>query len=406
MLPVRSFCLTVLCVHASTATFRSGNFSSRATRTLEMSTDDLSLLKQHFQKDLIDNFYTLSAFPYLSVRLENPPWAGDYLAAQKDSANFRYNPYDYSATEKYAMAYGLDATELMDRVSVKYGVDATSGAFPPCASDIECLNLPGNSTCSFRMQHTQGYCVPHWFGLCHALALASVVEEEPRCPVTLNGVTFQIVDIKALLILLYDERQQDTIVTGQRYDGPDNVAKDQFGRPLDATLRDVGPGLFHIVLANVLGNFKQAVICDIEKGREIWNFPIMGYEVVQMELVDPAHAAQMYFGSPTYPFNPAMVYLAFVHIIVYYVTTTTDPRKINPLLINQYIRPIEYTYLLEMDASGRIIGGEWVLNSVEDHPDFFWIARNSPEGDWVSYATGIRYSQVKALLTTSLACTG
>nr|CCA14230.1 transglutaminase elicitor M81C putative [Albugo laibachii Nc14] len=401
---VRSFCLTVLCVSASTAITRAFNFTR--ARHLEVSADDLSLLKQHFQRDLIDSFYILNQAPYLSVLLDNPPWAGDYMPAHKDGPNFRSNPYDYSPIEKYAMAFGLNPTEVMDRASAAFGVDALATTSPVCTSNLECMSLPGNNSCSFRLHRTQGYCVPHWWGMCHAWALASVLEDEPRCPVNKNGVTFQIIDIKALLTVLYNDQQLDTIVVGHKYEGPSNAPKDQFGRPLDPTLRDVGPGLFHIVLANLLVDFKQAVICDVEKGSEIWNFPVTGYQVHQMELVDPAYAAQMYFGSPTYQFNPAMVHLAFVHISVYYVSTTTDPRKINSMLQSSYIRPIQYTYLLELDTTGRIIGGEWVLNSVEDHPDFFWLPMNSAKGDWVSLATGIDYANVKALLTASLACTG
>jgi hypothetical protein len=46
--------------------------------------------------------------------------------------------------------------------------------------------------------------VEGWFGLCHAWVPAAILENEPRHAVNYNGVTFEVGDIKALLLTMYD----------------------------------------------------------------------------------------------------------------------------------------------------------------------------------------------------------
>src|SRR5690606_37314812 len=50
-----------------------------------------------------------------------------------------------------------------------------------------------------------------------------------------------------------------------------------------------------------------------------------------------------------------------------------DLRSVHPV-------PVDLHYVLELDSSGRILGGEWIeaptafVNSKELHPDFVWMA--------------------------------
>ena len=57
--------------------------------------------------------------------------------------------------------------------------------------------------------------------------------------------------------------------------------------------------------------------------------------------------------------------------------------------------------MLEVDADGKLNGGEWIGSSKKDHPDFLWL----PTGRHSSTVAGgaIRYDQVKALLDASIA---
>jgi hypothetical protein len=41
--------------------------------------------------------------------------------------------------------------------------------------------------------------------------------------------------------------------------------------------------------------------------------------------------------------------------------------------IDRYTHTSHYTYVLEADAEGRLIGGEWTGASKKAHPDFVWL---------------------------------
>ena len=57
--------------------------------------------------------------------------------------------------------------------------------------------------------------IQDWWGSCHAWVPASLLEKEPlTAGAEVNGVRFEVSDIKALLILLYDESRQ--IAVGER----------------------------------------------------------------------------------------------------------------------------------------------------------------------------------------------
>jgi hypothetical protein len=72
--------------------------------------------------------------------------------------------------------------------------------------------------------------------------------------------------------------------------------------------------------------------------------------------------------------------------------------------IDYYTKKDYYEYVLELDAGGKIIGGEWVGQSKKKHPDFLW-KPNAP-AYWGAAGGKIKYSQVKQLLDQSLVSPG
>ena len=64
--------------------------------------------------------------------------------------------------------------------------------------------------------------------------------------------------------------------------------------------------------------------------------------------------------------------------------------------IDDFTQTDSYEYVLELDANGRIIGGEWVGESKQAHPDFLWL----PTGVAAKTVAGgaISYDNVKALM--------
>ncbi|EEY60772.1 glycoprotein elicitor-like protein [Phytophthora infestans T30-4] len=315
------------------------SFVYRKLHTMEDSTNsDLQDLELYFGSKMEVNFQALKQ-QYLSGQAPMTPWASSYWPTYQDSINHVWKTGEASASEKYAKA-------------------------PVCTTSSDCTSRKDGSVCAKRDGMSSGYCIPAWLGICHAWAPAAILEPEPQCDVTKNGVTFHVMDIKGLLTSLYDGASIKTVFTGARFNGSDSPAnKDQYGRFTDASRRDLGAGFFHIAITNIMAKHNQPFVVDVTSGAEVWNQPVRSFKVQNMDLVDTHVASMRYFGVPSYPFSDKMVHLAYVKTSFSWVV---ESYKDGPLL----------------DADYNIIGGEWFN---EDHPDFF-------------------YANVQELLKMSLSC--
>ncbi|EEY53793.1 transglutaminase elicitor-like protein [Phytophthora infestans T30-4] len=221
----------------------------------------------------------------------------------------------------------------MDKVSAQNGVDSRKL----------------DTVCAKRAGATLGYCIPTWYGICDAWAPASIFEQEPNCPVTFNGVTFQPMDVKALMTDVYDNVNVSAVYAGERYYGTDDSI-DEYGSHTDYTYRDLNPGLLHIVATNLSGLLKKTFIIDRDAGAEVWNQPVVSFK--------------------------SIVYT------------------------NARLSWINETYT---DGGLNIIGGEWLYGSNDNHPDFLWLLQGKPKPDTVT-KTDLKYADVTMLLEKATAC--
>ncbi|KAG1697996.1 hypothetical protein DVH05_015480 [Phytophthora capsici] len=344
---------------------------------------------------------TLKDLPTVGVHTPSP-WAGPYWPTYQDSINVVWSEGQPSAAEKYAKAFGKDVTTFMDAVSKKNGVDSQSGR-KKCTSNNDCSTLTDGSECAIRAGKTSGYCIPTWFGICHAWAPAAILEAEPNCPVTHNGVTFQPLDLKALVSSVYDGARVSTVFTGARFNGgTDNV--DEYGRHSNNAFRDLNPAYFHIANANLLGKLNTTFVLDVTAGAEVWNQPVRGFKVYEQTKMSLKKAAQTFYGLRKYPWNEAAKSIVYVKSRVSWIVETyTDGGLVASGAINQFTTGKYYYYLLELDAAGEIIGGEWVYDSDDDHPDFLWLPKAKPAANTVT-SIGLSYADVSMLLQKSVAC--
>ncbi len=119
---------------------------------------------------------------------------------------------------------------------------------------------------------------------------------------------------------------------------------------------------------------------------------VTGYAASTIELVSTVPT-----GAATYAFNPAAKRFAEVEMGLQYITESQPSRGNHVAEIDTYTRTDRYHYVLELDAAGTIIGGEYVGASRTAHPDFLWLPTGAPIGE----VAGIRYNEVKALLDES-----
>ena len=216
-----------------------------------------------------------------------------------------------------------------------------------------------------------------WAGHCNGLAAAGTMMAEPVRSVSYLGVDFSIVDIKALLVGLWQGG-------GEAVGGRCRLARPKStvgGRRIDPDCRSLNPGTFHIVVSNFLGRMALPVIIDIDPKEQVWNYPIRSYEVTLIEFVSRVRA-DMLVSEEEDVWSSAATYFAHV---MNEVTLATG-------------KVISYEYVLEGDNDGNIIGGEWIRKSKKDHPDFIWRHQEPmPENPFLDRETILKIYQESIL---------
>lgn len=264
-----------------------------------------------------------------------------------------------------------------------------------------------------------------WWGHCNGWASYTLNEDEPLRPVVVrydrdqNQVTecalaeepgcvrFELGDINALGAEVY--WSDAALVLGRRcMTHLDDLAFDPSGRFERVECRDGNAGTFHVVIANMLGNHERPVVLDLNPKEEVWNYPAYKYEITRNAPISVAEAL-LEIGAPEdrehrWIFNPDAATLVRVEaelsLVEDAVPPTTWPTGFE---LERFTSVITYDYILELDASGAIIGGEWVGRSKTSHPDFLWYslaadqARSTDDlGD--ADNPSIRYSVFKQIL--------
>lgn len=347
-------------------------------------------------------------------------WPSSYFPNYQDSVNHRWNgSSELSAVEKYDKAFNGWQPEagFMDLRPFEAGV-SEEGEWDP--EYYEKLGPLANYISNLRNDYGQNQGnlnardgkdsdgdgeidelddndgVETWFGLCHAWVPASMMEDRPLKAVEHNGVLFEVGDIEALLILAHDKTPAYGI-GGRCNDGMDEednaVERDAHGRALNVKCRDTNPGSFHVILANYLGLHGRMFAEDVTYDYEVWNQPLVSFNVDHMEEVSVADAHRLlnydeencfeadgtpvddcqFLGDTTYAFNPDAATLYDVRVRTQYVAESWASTV--PADAEDHLRTSRYSYILEVDADGKIIGGEWYGKSRTDHPDFLWSPR-------------------------------
>src|SRR5690606_31047182 len=65
------------------------------------------------------------------------------------------------------------------------------------------------------------------------------------------------------------------------------------GRPLDGDCIDTNPGTFHLLVSNFLGLRQTGFVYDRTYDYQVWNQPIAGYRVTQLDEIDAQRANEL-----------------------------------------------------------------------------------------------------------------
>ncbi len=301
--------------------------------------------------DIFNSGFTheLSALP-LEGSLEEgstKAWSGDYWASKKGSINIRWNSprkegFNYRSPSKTELLAMTPEQVAMLSPSEKYDLYLGNYDYP--------LKRIVDGSASRT--------APDWAGICHGWAPASLFHNEPTPKTMTNpdgiSIPFGSGDIKALLSFFYAfYHETDTDQMGLRC---------YFGSWMGGAkgcADDLNAGAFHIVISNKLGLEKQGFLMDVDRFKEVWNQPVVGFKskVVAYDLRPQSGAA-----TNTVREVRIATELFFVN--------ESDPTW-GPVYgtKDQIVSKRDLQYRLELDAAGRIIGGEW---ESRERPDFLW----------------------------------
>lgn len=313
-----------------------------------------------------------------------------------------------SPSEKYDILLGDTSFDLTNRIwayAEKWGNEKKWGF-------LSAIDLP------------DGYRVPDanklmafWEGICHGWAVAAGHSERPENTVLVtlpNGkkMPFYPNDIKALISLMWANStiQSNVIFEGNRCNKK-NPDKDKHGRYIDVEkdrddsvlvprCADVHPGIFHVSMVNLLGVEGRSFVVDKAAEAAIANQPVSGYELKYYNPKDGKEGSLMEsvisradYGKKD-PFsvsrNPEATHIVGVDVKLKYVDWEFPKKKETNSAEDDKIKDFTFRYDLELDPSGKVVGGQWrvgkkggqnLFNQKTNQPDFFWVVPR----DWKNY---------------------
>ncbi len=349
-----------------------------------------------------------AAYPEAVGRAETV-WADTYWPASDGSHNARWlGPTVKSPLEKYDAAFnnaaGCDTQPALYGAESKAAWDTYNQCAGPAAKwqteNYESIGLMHNGLDDDGDGNTDEYGsdgvdgVQGWWGSCHAWTPASQLVPEPQHAVTMNGITFEVGDIKALIQNIYD--RTSAVMLGGRCNAQ-SITHDVNGSAND-DCADVNPGAMHVVMTNFLGINQLPLIEDKTADYQVWNQPVVGYEITKQDKVDAAAAMACVGASgDTYTYNTDATDLYEVRMTVSYVTESSASRSPNGYRNN--VSTDDYHYILEVGSSGKVIGGRYCQDGESSHIDFLW----APTGSYSPSNPYVDVAKVKELIKASVA---
>lgn len=229
-----------------------------------------------------------------------------------------------------------------------------------------------------------------WWGTCHAWGPASLMMPEPQKSVTVNGVTFSVGDMKALMQNAWD--RTSAVMLGGRCNSME--IKHDPTIPANDECSDLNPGALHVVMTNFLGINNLPLIEDRTANFEVWNQAVMGYEVTKQAEISNTKANECVgaAASNKWSYNKDAKKLMEVRMTVEYLTESFA--QATPVGFEDNIRTDDYHYILELNGDGKVVGGRYCTDSTNNHVDFLW----SPTGQFSASNPSVSASKVKELI--------
>lgn len=291
-----------------------------------------------------------------SVEIATKAWSGHYWPSKEGGINVRWNHpakegFKYKSPSKTDVQKMSLAEKAQLAPSEKYDLLTARYDYPMKELAATAANRRA----------------PDWAGICHGWAPATLHHNEPTPKTLVNQdgieIPFGSSDIKALLSYYYafHHETESTHQLGLRC---------FFGRWMGGARgcqEDLNAGAFHIVITNMLGLRKEGFMADIDRWKEVWNQPIVGFESkILADNLKPSNSAAS-SAVKEMKIATKFFYVNEVDNVTWDVVHGTK---------DQMIASKKYEYRLEIDAAGKIVGGEW---ESDERPDFLWNKEKATE---------------------------
>jgi hypothetical protein len=319
--------------------------------------------------------------------MDRVPWTDSYWPRNKFATSQRYQenpaqPVTFVRIENNKKTLIKNGKDLKDTFKVeelksmsKSDLDKLSPAEKFCIANCDYSfrhhknELSSNSTSNDA-----------WEGNCNGWSAAALSLEEPGiCDYTNSdgiNITWGSGDIKAMVGFLFGRTGINSTATqcGRRNLGFNNFFRGLVGKEIG-----INPGSFHLILSNLLGLQGRGLVFDVDPSKQVWNHPIYKFN----STMHPIHSAI------TDKAEKGTVREFAVSTDVFFVIEQRAP-SVHPQIVkgnpgfkvqsldrdtpeHGFIFKKTYTYILEVNNQGEIIGGRWTGASIQDHPDFAWV---------------------------------
>ncbi|HNN97630.1 MAG TPA: hypothetical protein PKI03_35425 [Pseudomonadota bacterium] len=295
----------------------------------------------------------------IAVPTDNKPFSSDYWPMIKNGILNRWMGASIpSPAEKYGTLF-LDATQqktMYDYIQKNHGKD-----------------VPG---------------VQSWFGICQGWTGSAIAEKAPQKPITVrkyvrdgktylqrcttsttNCVSFSPGDLTGLMAEAY--AAADARFIGYRCDTATvNFKYDRSGRITQPNCRSNAGTLF-LTATNFIKKAGRSFAVNAVNNDEVWNQPAYQYAISQYKTVTKTEATKAVDPAETrdYPWNTAAVGFRRVTMKLDWAVEASPTANTAPPLLTS---GKTYDFILELDATGAVIGGEWIGASKTEHIPFFW----------------------------------
>jgi len=287
-------------------------------------------------------------------------WSDFYWSQDKGGIAYRYQSDSKFSDDKSPSLTGLTSTQA-------------NVLSPAEKADIVLGDYSYSITTSERKRNSSH--APDWRGLCHGWSPSANQYDEPQTT-TVKGktnvqVTFYTDDIKALLAYYMGQVSDGKVVqVGKRC----NLQR-AFAFFEKEACDDINPASMHLIFANLIGIKHTGLQGDLERYKQVWNYPIVGYHVEVQSMTQAGQVSNKATPGTAKEIDveTTITYAGAIDPTIGTVLdkpAITDDSNIDGPVHSQLWQTAVYDYTLELDYYNHVIGGRWDDGS--DRPDFLW----------------------------------